>query len=360
MKKLTLMLTLLVSVITTTTNAQNALDCSLQNTALSTMPVDIAVITMLDQGCFSDKCDSQMCEDIRGLKVITDQTKKVKTGAILTRELIAKVNNLPSSETWLIDYKKSFTTPTSAFVEGGFAEIEAAVMAVHGLTLFENNLDPQAPIKKLDLDPILEQSCPSPASFTSNECQKSFSLVTKVLSLQNLQNSIFVELLAQNRAATQGYLSALDKRWDTYASHANTLYPWERFINAKIFEGHTKKHTGFIEPPTTQFLFFHPTATLEIDPTPDKNFEEALTMELVGVHRWSTKSKYRQFGASIIASYNQSNSDVGYGVMLRLPNNWSIGVVERDGERSTVISLDLAQFFTSNKTARSTFEKFIK
>jgi len=65
----------------------------------------------------------------------------------------------------------------------------------------------------------------------------------------------------------------------------------------------------------------------------------------------------RPLGGSIVTSWTgDSGGDLGYGVMIHLPRNWSLGVTRRsvDGNDDTtfLLSVDLGKFLLEEQRLR--------
>ena len=316
------------------------------------------LIDMADSDCFSEECTDVICGRLNQFENLQTQDEKIVAGVLITRELRDRVEALPGTDSWLARFRTSFLTATEPYVSGDIEGVAGALMEISGLTLYANHQ--LSGIEELNFADSFKDSCSFNNSAIEERCRDRFDTIMEAYLLQSSQNRIFFELLEEKRNATEAYLVKLNSRWQTYSSHATALYPWERLLNAKIFARKTSSITGFVEPPATQYLALHPTTTLEFNRDSDDNFEEALTIEVFGVHRWSSRSKYLQLGASVITSYNQTDDGIGWGALLRLPQNWSIGVVKRGGDSSAVLSVDLARFVTDSNMVRSVFNRFIK
>ena len=99
---------------------------------------------------------------------------------------------------------------------------------------------------------------------------------------------------------------------------------------------------------------------MEYQDAGDGDLEEALVLELVGFYRWrwggdDEATMKKPFGASLIATWT-GPSDLGYGVMIHLPKNWSLGVTRREiagiDETTYLLSVDLGKFLVDERRLR--------
>ena len=104
----------------------------------------------------------------------------------------------------------------------------------------------------------------------------------------------------------------------------------------------------------------HPSVALEYDNSADGELDDALVVELAGFYRWrwggdNGATMTRPFGVSAIASWTGAD-ELGYGVMIHLPKNWSLGVTRREiagqDETTYLLSVDLGKFLVDERKLR--------
>lgn len=226
-----------------------------------------------------------------------------------------------------------------------------------GLTLFADDPDevggPPGE-RQIDTLAILTAECTGGES----ECRAAFERLGGVWTLALSQQTLLNGLQKTHRLATLRYLTDLDQRWRAYLLGGRSLLPWELLVNSEIHRRKLADERGFIEPPRRQLLFLHPEAAYEYREWAENGLEGVLVLEAVGFYRWrwgEGGSMKRPWGGSLILSWDDSEDDsLGYGLMVHLPRNWSLGVVARrnqgDDELAVVLAADLPKLFT--KTAK--------
>ena len=188
---------------------------------------------------------------------------------------------------------------------------------------------------------------------------------------------------------TEAYVK-LDKQWDYYFGNARSQYIWELKFNSwrydkqliqrckdeknSALEGwelqkfcKDRKDVKLSQPPIGQWILLHPTAALEYvgsDEAGNSSTGAVAIVEIFGYNRFASKNgspKKWPVGGSLITTVSLDNNGdrFGYGAMLHLRNNLSIGVARRDfageSEWTWILSADLGKLLT--KTTEEAKEK---
>ena len=196
---------------------------------------------------------------------------------------------------------------------------------------------------------------------TVSSCDGIFETTACVYSHAVMQRRVYLGLLKVNREATIQYLERLNARWSAFNAGGRSLFPWELWANGAI-QARKGRQRGFVEPPRHQFALLHPSLAVQGENTADGSLQTAIVLELVGWYGWRWGGRdgatmKRPFGASLIASWDGSNN-VGYGAMIHLPKNWSVGATRKSvngsHETTLLLSVDLGKFLTEEGRLRQT------
>ena len=150
-------------------------------------------------------------------------------------------------------------------------------------------------------------------------------------------------------------LVKLDDEWSYYFNDARSQFSWEFIANNAIYNPPDDK---FSAPPDGQLILLHPRAAVEYvsgNATVDSSYNLTGIVELIGYNRlrWRKDGPYSNWplGISAVASWVPSTpgDDWGYGLMIHIKNDYSIGVTQRNtgaGDETTwIFSVDLNKLF---------------
>ncbi|MEL7448315.1 MAG: hypothetical protein AAFN78_03850 [Pseudomonadota bacterium] len=295
-------------------------------------------------------CDSDFCKALTAWEAAEPSAKKVEEAGEFMDTLRASALALPAGSPGVAILQRHLVEWQQLLARADVLTLPTAVWAPANFVLFPNRPDDE-----IDFEQVLEQQCPD----SVGECEALFKTSACVYTHAVLQRRLLLELLEENRKETVDYLQQLNGRWTAFNSGGRGLFPWElafnNLVNRKQFS-----QRGFVEPPQHQIAFLHPSVALEYQDAGGGDLEEALVLELGGFYRWrwggdDGAQMVRPFGVSAIASWTGSG-DPGYGLMVHLPKNWSLGVTRRDfnGEDETtyLLSVDLGKLLVDQRKLR--------
>jgi hypothetical protein len=169
-------------------------------------------------------------------------------------------------------------------------------------------------------------------------------------------NEIELRVAAEEAARTA--------RWRAYHFGGGTQrvqLPWELILNDIIDRSRTRKldrigdkEIKIDEPPRSAITLLHPTIGVNLKTKEGADVALAGVVELLGYSRWSygeDNSRSGEWGASIVAAYQPSNTadDWGYGALLRTPwNNVNIAWIRTEQDDGSdddafLVSVDIPQ-----------------
>ena len=206
----------------------------------------------------------------------------------------------------------------------------------------------------IDYSGIIRKLCTSPDTLTST-CEAALRSAGDVVRYAELVRLVMLKPVYQRIDEILSLISALDDEWTYYFEEARSQYPWELAINDSRYDG----APNLLErPPKDQFILMHPTIAVEYVGGGIENevaYETVAIVELVGYNRLRWKDDGPQsawpIGISAIASYTPETigDRGGYGFMVHIRNNFSIGATRREtelGDETTwLISVDLSKLF---------------
>jgi hypothetical protein len=236
------------------------------------------------------------------------------------------------------------------------ADPQGAEWDVRNYTLFAT---PDA----IDALAILEQACAT-GSPSNDGCVATFRTQVAMFTFAGLQTRILSNILKQSLDATVGHVLALDQRWQNYFQKSRAILPWELLVNGWLF----RPARGFNEPPSSQIILMHPTAAMGLEDAQLSDASAALVLELAGWYGWrwggadqtEMKAPIRlpgwlddfPLGGSVILGFD-GDRDPGFGGVLHLPRNWSLGgMVDRGGDFTLLVSVDLLKLFIDPQSQR--------
>jgi len=157
---------------------------------------------------------------------------------------------------------------------------------------------------------------------------------------------------AAARAATR------DARWRSYFADARSQYPWELFINSRVYASGPRRGQGVGGPPDSQLIVLHPDIAMQYVRSADSGdrFKPALLLEVVGYNRWSwgTDNKPQNaWGASVVRTYADTSSvkSSGWGLAIHRNSKYTLTLASGGGNAAVLLSIDLAGSVTSASEA---------
>jgi hypothetical protein len=200
---------------------------------------------------------------------------------------------------------------------------------------------------EVNLGKVLDIECAASAE----RCTGALRASGEVLLHTAMARNIAFHLLSDLRQEAGDYIDMLDKRWEKYFDTSRFQYPWELVINDWRFS--TGGKAGFVSPPEDQLVVLHPSVGVRYNGKGQQNFEPQFLMEVLGYQRWrwdGAEQKGLMGGSFILAWSNQQNErKTGWGAMMHMPKNYSIGIIRQtiNGSNavSFVLSADLGKLF---------------
>jgi len=157
---------------------------------------------------------------------------------------------------------------------------------------------------------------------------------------------------AAARAATR------DARWRSYFADARSQYPWELFINSRVYASGPRGERGVGGPPESQLIVLHPDIAMQYVRSADSGdrFKPALLLEVVGYNRWSWGSDNRPrnaWGASVVRTYADTSSvkSSGWGLAIHRNSKYTLTIASLGGKAAVLFSIDLAGAVTGTSEA---------
>ncbi len=313
-----------------------------------------------DLDCEPAACGAELCERRETLSRAQVQEELVREAAPLFAEVRELASTLPPDGAGSDRLLRQLRAWEGLLTEGDPGRLPTEVWGRDGLTLFsdDDTVSASAPgLREIDTEAILTGVC-APGGAEA-ECSATFEQLGKVWTLALSQQTMLRTLQREHRVATVRYLDILDQRWRAYLLGGRSLFPWERWANGEFYRRSLDEERGFIEPPSRQYVFLHPTPAYEYRDYAEDGLEEVLSLEVAGFYRWRWRGSemHRPWGGSLLVSWDGSDEDsVGYGVMAHLPRNWSLGVVARkrnsEQEWAVLLSADLAKLVVNTAQLR--------
>lgn len=188
-----------------------------------------------------------------------------------------------------------------------------------GLMLFAGSND------EVKLDSLLDSRCQGAGPDCDQAATNAAALVTAAVQIRGILD---VPWTNARRAALYD-LASIDRRWTSYLSGARAVYPWEMALNGWL-TGRRYHRRGFIGPPVGQVLFLHPDAGFQHERQGSDRLENTLVLEGLGYYAWRWKAGDEMspaFGASYALAWDgDTEAPLSQGVLVHLPQNWSVGV----------------------------------
>ena len=241
--------------------------------------------------------------------------------------------------------------------------VEAQTWQVDNHTLFPVEDGSESLI---DYSRIIHTTCSTSDHEVTATCEAALNSAANVLRIAELVRRVIQTSVYGRLREIHDKLSLLDGEWTYYFEDARSQYPWELAINDRRYDGASNQ---LERPPKGQLIFVHPTVAIEYLGGGIENeaaYNTVPIVELVGynVLRWRSDGPQLKWpvGFSAIASYTPATTGdrVGYGIVLHVGNDFSVGVTQRDTgsqqERTWLLSIDLGKLFLEkSQEARERF-----
>ena len=140
------------------------------------------------------------------------------------------------------------------------------------------------------------------------------------------------------------------RRWDNLSEYGYFMYPWELAINSAMFDARSD------DPPTSQWVVFHPAVGLEyIDRPALRSLKELQVLQTITIELgrlWYSADHSQYHGATFFLAI-PSNAVVGAGLLLHLNRQIKVGYVFRardalgNHQNGVLVSADFAQMLAS-------------
>jgi len=213
----------------------------------------------------------------------------------------------------------------------------------------------------------LGQACPD--STFDAACRSAIESAMELTRHVNLVFQVLQNPVRGHLKQLHSAVAELDEEWDYYFYEARSQYWWEFLVNGSRYDPKCQQddpncvvvdpNREFLaRPPDGQLIVFHPRVAAEFvsgEGAANSTNNLAAIVELIGYNRlrWKSGAPYSKWplGASLVASWVPAaeGDDYGYGLMIHVKNNYSIGAVRRDtghGDETTwMLSVDLNKLF---------------
>lgn len=173
---------------------------------------------------------------------------------------------------------------------------------------------------------------------------------------------------------TKKTIIAIEKNaglWVKYRNEKKSMYLWESAINELLID---VKDEGTRPPPNHQWIFFHPTPSLEYTGGSADSFKPGIALEVFGINGWrwqdgEMKAPFgipylKALGVSAIANYSEREGykRLSYGAMVHFNHHYSLGVTRGKGpdgtETKILLTIDLLKWFEDKSDKVKKFLEF--
>ncbi|WP_428239558.1 hypothetical protein [Gynuella sp.] len=151
--------------------------------------------------------------------------------------------------------------------------------------------------------------------------------------------------------------------WAQFFNEARSQTMLDRMLTAQMNRKMLVSQT-FQKAPDTQYFLAHPGVVMEYaDQAADgEQLKAALSVEWLGVNRWrGCNFGFTNIpcGLSIISVYSDkaSSRDVGHGAMFHFNNAYSLGLIDRSGQVSVFITVDILKAFEAETNKIQKWQK---
>ena len=201
----------------------------------------------------------------------------------------------------------------------------------------------------LDRDLGFEERCAE----SPTACREVYLEAADGLRFAHLAELLFGFLYEPYLHATHEEARVARLQWDQYFETARSQYLWELVVNDRLYRAPSE---GFPQPPSSQIILFHPSASLEYVNSGESRLQPLLTVELLGYNFWRWRGETMGPALGISAVMNVSDRSgydtLSWGVMAHVNHRYSVGVARAGGSTdggsmSLLVSLDVGEFFSS-------------
>lgn len=185
---------------------------------------------------------------------------------------------------------------------------------------------------------------------TLPECQAKVDSAIAVYTNTQLVFRTLSVLLSKGMENFGKTIKTYDLRWSSFLTGSKAMYPWELLINDRFYEGTAR---GFAGPPSSQWLFLHPSIGVVYNPSEEDKMQEVVLVDLIGRYQWTWGGKElaeqtRMWGVSAAAGW--AGEDPGYGIAVHAPRNWSGALLlDEDRDLMFVFSMDFGSYILDKK-----------
>lgn len=237
---------------------------------------------------------------------------------------------------------------------------------VAGLLAEEDAASAAAAAAGIDLGAALAQSCGAPLD--QARCDNAIRASGAMVLHATLYQTMVTWLIQDDRIAFARYVEEIRTRWATYFDKSRVQFPWELWLNSWRFQRELNQRRskqeptgyGLTSPPEDQWILLHPSVGLRYGGAPDRKLDQTVVLELAGYYRWewSGATAKNLVGGSLIATWTNSGAaqNKGYGFMVHMPKNYSIGLIQERGagrnRLGLVVSIDLGKLIQDPEAAK--------
>lgn len=211
---------------------------------------------------------------------------------------------------------------------------------------------------EIRLGDILAAACSEP--LRAESCNAALAGSGATVFHAALFQTVVTWFQKEGREAAVGHIELIEKRWQSYFDSSRVQFPWELALNSALFDRELERRRtdrnnpqgpGLAGPPSDQVIFLHPSVGLRAANTADRKLDQVVVLELAGYYRWTWRGANADglAGGSLIATWANGGSEQrkGYGFMVHMPRNYSIGLVQERGNGAKrvalVVSIDLGK-----------------
>jgi len=179
------------------------------------------------------------------------------------------------------------------------------------------------------------------------EARNLLALRVSSLTVRILVHKVHLPDLQKSAACSK----LLRQRYDAYFDESRFQWPWELYLNGlPRFKGKTPLLCeGFEDVPAHQWIVMHPSLAIRHSGNAEQKTDAAVIIELIGMRRWrwDGAEAVDARGASLILSYTEQRDakDLGWGVLVHLNEDVSVGLVRHKSDRDNKVSLVLSYEF---------------
>lgn len=193
----------------------------------------------------------------------------------------------------------------------------------------------------------LQSECAPAAVNCVEEAQNLLALRVSSFAFRSLVQKVNWPDVEKSAACS----TLLRQRYEAYFDESRFQWPWELYLNGlPRFKGKTPLLCeGFEDVPAHQWIVMHPSLAIRHSGNAEQKTDAAVIIELIGMRRWrwDGAEAVDARGASLILSYSEQRDakDLGWGVLVHLNEDVSVGLVRHKSDRDNKVSLMLGYEF---------------